>query len=180
MISRAEKFQVSSEPAYKKGSVSLKFLKDIIKACEAERKIMTKPHTDKKAAIDQALKDMLSPVHRAVEIIDDKMKTWWLADKKAKDDEAARVAEDNRRRMEKAKKPERVLQKVAPQATKKSMGSATMAMTWKARLKDPNDTSEVPREYMMVDMVKVNAAVRRDVREIGGFIIEEVPSIRTR
>jgi len=56
-------------------------------------------------------------------------------------------------------------------------GSASQTKRWKARLVDIN---LVPREYLLVDMPKVNQFVRAGGRVLDGFVIEQEESVNIR
>lgn len=59
---------------------------------------------------------------------------------------------------------------VAPKTVRSSEGKATTVKTWKFEI---TDTTQVPREYLMVDEKKVRAAVKDGVRNIPGVNIFE-------
>lgn len=60
---------------------------------------------------------------------------------------------------------------------KADSGSAVVRHEWNATVVDPD---AVPREYLVVDMAKVRAAVKDGVREIPGVRIEQVESLAVR
>ena len=66
-------------------------------------------------------------------------------------------------------------QKAEPVRTEE--GSASQTKRWKARLVDIN---LVPREYLLVDMPKVNQFVRAGGRVLDGFVIEQEESVNIR
>ena len=56
-------------------------------------------------------------------------------------------------------------------------GSASVSHRWKATVLDPE---QVPRQYLVVDMKAINAAVRAGVREIPGVRVEQVAGLAVR
>ena len=70
-----------------------------------------------------------------------------------------------------------VVQPAEKAAIRSESGTASTYSRWTFCL---TNIDEVPREYMMVDVQKVNAAIRQGVREIPGLNIYEEKSIRIR
>lgn len=74
------------------------------------------------------------------------------------------------------KLPPQVIDK-KPAPVRTESGSSTVRMVWVAELEDE---AKVPREYMIVDMKKVNLAVKAGQRNIAGFDIKEIADTRFR
>jgi hypothetical protein len=62
---------------------------------------------------------------------------------------------------------------------KSALGTTYTVKRWTAEF-ETADLAKLPREYLKIDEVKVNEAIRAGVREIPGLVIKEVEDVRRR
>lgn len=79
------------------------------------------------------------------------------------------------RELVKQAEPRREVVPAAPM--KAASGTASTRMRWQATV---TNEAEVPREFLKVDQVAINKAVREGAREIPGVTIEQVPEVAVR
>lgn len=150
---------------------------DLRRAAEGERKLLVKPLQEVIAMLNTRFKTMAEPVDKALDLMKKKMTIWYTAEEDRKEKEAARIEADNRKRLEQAKKPERVKIKETPVAPIKSVGSTTVTKRWTFKVVDE---TKVPREFLSLDSGLVRGAIRQGKREIAGLEIYQESSITTR
>lgn len=177
MVSRAEKFPLGNEEQYKKASVVVKWLMDIIRAVKGEEKYHCEPFKEGLARLTDRFREMRAPVEKAVDIMKEKMTTWWAAEEEKKEKEAAKIEADNRKRLEKAKEPARVKIKETPDAPVKSVGATTAVKHWTYKVVDE---AKVPRAYLQLNKGTIMGAIRQGKREIAGLEIYQEIGITTR
>jgi hypothetical protein len=105
-----------------------------------------------------------------------------LADREIAARRAARLAQeqaDEARRIAEEAQQAQIAAASAPTAVVEAttLGSASATRRWKGTVVD---ATRVPREYLVVDQTKINAAVREGVREIPGVLIEQVDGLSVR
>lgn len=88
--------------------------------------------------------------------------------------EEAEAEADLARARELVKKAEPKQEVLPAGPTKAASGTASTRMVWKATV---TDEAKVPREFLKVDTVAINKAVREGVREIPGVKIEQEPEV---
>ena len=91
------------------------------------------------------------------------------AQKEAEELQAKINEEAKEKKIEPVHVPDPVL-KAKPEPTRTESGSASVRKSWKWK---EVDMSNVPREYLMLDTVKINKAVRAGARSISGLEIYE-------
>jgi hypothetical protein len=100
------------------------------------------------------------------------------AERKAREELQKKLdAEAKKAHIEPVKLPDPIIQE-APKVTRTESGAAHIRMVWTAEVEDE---SKVPAEYKVIDMTKINRAVKDGVRNIPGVRVYEKPvtTIRT-
>lgn len=178
----------------------LKSLTERGKQAEEERKRLVKPFNDGVAQINARFKSITLPLQDAVGMLKDKMLTFQrAAERKAEEERQRRQREqdeiDRKERERKAAEeaqnlkeatdgeeqdraaPPARIEEPPPPAVASSFKPSTYGQTgaistvkkvWKHELAD---ISQVPAQYLLLDTVKVNQAVRAGIREIPGVRI---------
>jgi len=193
-----QKFIIKGEKSLVEASEALVGIKARIKRSEELRTFFVKPLNDQVKAINDRFKLAVQPLKDAETLISGK-----IIDYRRK--ENARIAEERRaeeerqrkefeaeqaKKMAEAKKLKGIEKEMAmaevpqdftPEVDLKqkkqiitNAGTLKTRLTWKATVLDE---MSVPREFLSVDIVKINQAVRSGVREIAGVKIEQVESL---
>ena len=198
VLDENQKFIIKGDKSLEQASAQLVAIKARIKRSEELRTFFVKPLNDQVKAINEKFRLAIRPFMDADTLITGK-----ILDYRRK--ENARIAEENRLEAERqrlefeaeqlrlkaeAKKlkgiekemavaeipkefvPEPIIVQKKSIAT--SAGTLKTRKTWKAIVVDENI---IPREYLSVDMVKLNSAVRSGVRVIAGVSIEQVETL---
>jgi hypothetical protein len=167
-------------------------VKSVLKKIEAKRKEYVAPLNDVVGTINSDAKKSAAPFVQAESIIKKALSDYAVElDKKRRDEEAARSAEQ-RKLLEQAvvaapAKQEEILEKIGdiesaplPAVTKgaySDSGMVSYRKVWKWRVKSEND---IPRQYLTVHDASITAAVRCGVRDITGIEIYEEKTVVTR
>lgn len=188
MKQTAELHQVIDEPTNVAGIEMASQAKRLSKTIEDMRVEKVKPYQQYVKAINNLSKvytDNLDAIERGLKHKIGGYLTKMKLEKLEAERRAQEAAAELQRKLDKESKelnlpqvqvPIPVLnQKAEPVRTEE--GSASQTKRWKARLVDIN---LVPREYMLIDMPKVNQFVRAGGRVLDGFVIEQEESVNIR
>ena len=130
-------------------------------------------------AIISSFKKLSEPLEKAKAILSGKITDWHVAEQKrvAEENERLRKEEEKRRKIQEAHAAQGhqvanpiEMKREAPVENK--IGSTYMRTDWVWEL---INSAEIPREYLMIDTVKINTAVRAGIRAIPGIRIFEKP-----
>lgn len=173
-----QELSVASMQDYQSAGEVIKTVKDRIKQLEAKRITYTKPLDEVKAQLMADFKKIAKPLVEFVESTEAKMLTWYKEEQKRKAEEQAKIDAAALEQAKQAGVSEIVVPVVEqPKTVKTDYATVTVKKTWKAEVVNE---AEVPREYLVVDQVKINAAVRAGTREIPGVKIYQAESLATR
>lgn len=193
-----QKFIIKGEKSLVEASEMLVGIKARIKRAEELRTFFVKPLNDQVKAINDRFKLAGQPLKDAETLISGK-----IIDYRRKENarimEARRIEEDRQRAEFEAKRKEDEAKAKKLKGIEKELavaniptefvpdvdiqqkkqiitnaGTLKTRLTWKAIIIDEN---VIPREFLSVDMVKLNQAVREGVRVIAGVSIEQVESL---
>jgi len=194
LVARANAFEVTSDEQYETGSQVLAYLKTQSTSLDKLRRHFKQPILESGRRIDAFFKELTQPAKEAIEIVDDKMGTWWRYKEKvrAEAEELARIAERDRMKAEEERErikadmeaegveveeedlppvPVAVIVPDAPVAS-----STNVRKTWGFTVMDEK---KVPRIYLKLDEKAIRSSIRDGVRDIPGLeIFEEVSFVK--
>ena len=182
-IQLAERFEVKTEDDIEKAAVHLKRFGDARRASEAVRIFFVKPLKDHVKRIDVFFRVMMTPATAAESMLKEKIRK-----ARAVISERLRVQNEKRERLARekfeaeqklAKKQKQEAPKYVPpiqKELKKTIGGATATKRWTF---DVVEERKVSRDFLMIDQVAVNQAIRDGKREITGLRIYQKESIGT-
>ncbi len=154
------------------------------KKAEAQRKMFTDPLNQSLKAINAFFKNLTAPLDEADGIIRSKV----LIFRRAEEERARKEAEElQKKREEEAKKSASqgeapafvppVVAQAPPTTMTAKNGSATVRKIWDFEIENE---AEIPREYLVVDSVKIRQAIKDGVREIHGIKIFQKETLSVR
>lgn len=167
----------------------LSFIATAKKKLEERRKFFVKPLNDQVKKVNDFFKGYNAPLDKADKTLRGKVLAYRQEVQRKQREEQDRLrilaAKEQERLEKKAEKkgepvPAPIIVPAAPpqeSTIKAAMGSATAKLIWTF---DITDAAQVPREYLVVDPMKIRAAVKMGTREIPGVNIysEEQLSVR--
>jgi hypothetical protein len=184
LIIIANEVQIQTKDDVLVASQDLSNIQATLKAIEKKRKEFVDPLNESLKAINSSFKKLSEPLEKAKAILSGKITDWHVAEQKriAEENERIRKEEEKRRKIQEAHaaqghevaKPIE-MKREAPVENK--IGSTYMRTDWAWEL---INEAEIPREYLMIDQVKINTAVRAGARLIPGIRIYEVQKAVTR
>jgi len=184
LIIIANEVQIQTKDDVLVASQDLSNIQATLKAIEKKRKEFVDPLNESLKAINSSFKKLSEPLEKAKAILSGKITDWHVAEQKriAEENERIRKEEEKRRKIQEAHaaqghevaKPIE-MKREAPVENK--IGSTYMRTDWAWEL---INEAEIPREYLMIDQVKINTAVRAGIRSISGIRIYEVQKAVTR
>lgn len=184
----AQDHQVVDDESNKSAIEMAAQAKRLGKTVEEMRKAKVKPYQDYTKAIGNLAKVYTDTADQIERVLKGKI-NGYLAAERLKKAEAERRAQDEARELQKkldAEAAEKGLpqvevplpvlpQKMDPVRTEE--GSASQRKDWKWRVVQPD---EIPREYLALDTVAINKAVRAGARQIPGLEIYQEESVQIR
>lgn len=162
---------IRTKDEYSAAGDAIKTINYKIKQVEAKRVEYTKPLLDQKKLIDEDFKGIIEPLKKVVANIKAEMLKWMQAEKKRLDEEQKRIEEEAMERAKKEKLAEvevAVVNDIKKQYGNISTSSVRKEWKWKVV-----DETKIPREFLVVNSLKINQAVRNGEREIAGLEIYE-------
>jgi hypothetical protein len=181
----AAALEINDLASQEEGTTLLASIAKASKAVEAQRKFFVDPLNQQVKAINAKFKEITGPLDNADGVLRGKIKTFFAAQEKAKQEEEARrqAAHDKdkaaaRALGEAAPKPAQDLQLPDVERTIRAQGgTASIAMKWTFEV---TDVSRVPTQYLAVNGTAVREAIRNGARNIPGLRIYEEPNVRVR
>jgi len=183
----AQCFTVSSDEDLDKGIDLASDLSKLVKAIEAEKKKLTQKAREYTTGVNGIANYFTERIDPAVRTIKQTLENY-RRKKAIAQAEAYRKAREEQERVrkelaEEAKAKNITIDLPPPLPVPDVAKTATVTRTssgaslgtrkdWKCT--GVSDITKVPAEYLQVDMVKVNAAIKAGVKEIPGLVIEEV------
>ncbi len=150
---------VSNKDEYSKAGDVLKLVKNKVKSLEDKRKEYTSGLVAQKKAIDDDFKEMQKPLKELIARIDNVMVIWNIAEQKRLDEEQRKIEDEAMEKLKESGESDVDIE-IINEGLKSSKGNiATSTMTQNYSFKIEN-IDEVPREYLIVDEVKVGKIVR--------------------
>lgn len=174
-----QEITITTQSDYVKAGDLLKVIQNRIKAVEDKRKDYTKPLDEMKKKIMADFQSISKPLEEFVAEVKTKMTNWYRADQKRKDEEQAKLEAEAMAKA-KAEGKSEVEVAIVNEEVKTQRGdvaTTTVKKVWKAEIMDE---TLVPREYLVVDQVAINKAVRDGVRSIPGVKIYQDEQISIR
>lgn len=175
IVQKAHSLAICDEGSQKLGTDILSFVKKAYRNLETKRKVFTQPILDAKKNIDDEFKAMTIPLKEAEQVIKEKLLSYHQELRQKAEEEAKEKAKKNEEVAKKLNlpkvetKPEEV-----PNQAKGTIGTSYIQKRWTFEL---TDKEEVPREYLMLDNVSINNAIKAGVREIPGLRIYQKETI---
>ena len=175
---------IHNDDEYERAATVLKQVKGLIKDAEERRTALVKPLNDHVKNINLASKQITKPLVDQSAAIDKAMVTYYSAKELAATAERNRLALAAAAAQDELNKEAELLGVEAPQLNvptvlevERTVGSVSMKARWVGEVENPN---LIPRQYLMVDQVKINAAVTAGERNIPGVKIYKKLSTATR
>lgn len=150
---------VGNKEEYSKAGDVLKLVKNKVKSLEDKRKEYTSGLVAQKKAIDDDFKEMQKPLKELITKIDNVMVVWNIAEQKRLDDEQKKLEDEAMEKLKESGESD-VDVEVINEGLKSNRGdiaTSTMTQTYTFEIEN---IDEVPREYLIVDQVKVGKIVR--------------------
>jgi hypothetical protein len=167
--------------------------KSIENYIEEKRKMLTKPLVDKKKEIDDVAKDLKAILDRGVKPLRDKILNYEQEKLAAQQAEMRRIAEEKRKKEEElraaalaeSKTDEVIEQKVDELVALQNQEAELIQNPEKTSIRkvwtfDVVDIELVPRDFLELNSVKVNAAIKGGMREIPGLNIYQKDQLNLR
>jgi regulator of protease activity HflC (stomatin/prohibitin superfamily) len=179
----AESIVVSDDETLTAAAVLVKEIRSQVNAIETERKELVKPFNDGVKAINTKAKAITMPLNELRTAVEQKMIAY--QDERRREEERKRKEAEEKALAEAAKaeaegEPEKAdaivevaAQQTAPpktEAVKSAFATTSVRKTWTFSVEN---LGEVPRQYMVLDVTAVRAAIKSGVREIPGLKIYE-------
>jgi len=170
MTKQAEAIQVTTTEQEEQAYIALTQIKQAIKTIENKRKEITKPLNASLKTTNAMFKTLSRPFLEADTIIRDK-----VLDFRQEQEEKAQKELERRQKIQAVheKKGHETHEITAPKA--EVAKTTVTARRWTFEIVD---LDKVPREYLVLDNVAVNKAIRNGVREIDGLNILQVEGLR--
>lgn len=167
---QAEAIQVTTTEQEESAYTALTQIKQAIKTIEDKRKEITKPLNASLKAANAMFKTLSKPFIEADRIVRDK-----VMDFRQLQEEKAQKELERREKIQKAHedKGHQTHEIIAPKAEVSKVTTVTKRWTFEVV-----NVDKVPREYLVLDSVSVNKAIRNGVREIDGLDIFQVEGLR--
>ncbi len=171
--------EITSPEQYAEASDILKTVQLRAKQIEEKRFSYTRPLDDSKNKIMADFKQVLEPLEKFVSELKVKMIAFAKAEQAKRDQEQREIEAAALKEAKETGQSEIVVPVVNEpvKTTRSSLASTTIRKTWKGKVVDE---SLVPREYLSVDQVKINAAIRTGVRKIPGVEIAQEENLSQR
>ena len=176
-VKRAQEFEVKDQPTYQKASKVVSYLAGKHRELEGIRKWFTAPLNTHVKAINARFKEITLPIGHADRIMRGKMGDFNREQEDIRREEARKIEEDNQKRLEKAKKPERVKIKEAPAPVETRTENTAIRKVWTFEILKEID---IPTKYMTPDTPAIRQAIRDGEREIPGLRIFQKEQIAIR
>lgn len=199
LLTAAEDVVIMSRADLSQATDLVKAIKSRFRDAEDERKRLVKPFNDGVDAINARFKAMTVPLKDAEDGLKGKMLAFQQEEERRANEEAARQekarkeAEEKRRAEAEAQAAEsdraplpislieRPVPPITPQHKPTTYGQTGAVSTVKKQWTfEVEDISKVPAEYLLIDQVKVNQAVRAGARDIAGLRIFEKDILQVR
>jgi len=170
MTKQAEAIQVTTTEQEEEAYLALTKIKQAIKTIEDKRKEITKPLNASLKTANAMFKKLSAPFVEADRIVRDK-----VMDFRQAQEEKAQKELERRQKIQAAheKKGHETHEITEPKV--EVAKSTVTAKRWTFELVDIN---KVPREYLVLDSVAVNKAIRNGIREIDGLDVFQVEGLR--
>jgi len=170
MTQQAEAIQVTTAEQEEQAYTALTEIKQAIKTIESKRKEITKPLNASLKATNAMFKTLSGPFLEADRVVRDK-----VMDFREVQEERAQKELERRQKIQAAheKKGHETHEITAPKVE-----VAKTTVTTKRWTFELIDINKVPREYLALDNVAVNKAIRNGVREIAGLDVFQVEGLR--
>jgi len=201
----ADSVAIFTRPDLSHATDLVKAIKDRARDIEDERKRLVKPFNDGVDAINGRFKAMRAPLLEAESVLKAKMLTFQQKEALEAEEERKRLEAEQRQREEEARKKQEeenaravdesgdeldrapmpvaeviaaaVVSSFKPTTYGQTGATSTVKKVWTGELVD---IGQVPKEYLLLDQVKVNQAIRAGAREIPGLRIFEKETIAIR
>lgn len=184
LIEKAQAIEIKTKDDMLVASQDLSNIQYVLKSIEKKRKEFIDPLNESLRAINSSFKKISEPLEKAKAILNDKISIWHVAEQKRIAEENERIAKEEARRRKiqedhaaKGHEVSKPVEMVRPKPIENKIGSTYIRSDWVWEL---TNIAEVPREYLEIDTVKINTAVRQGVRTIPGIRIYEVQKAVTR
>lgn len=175
LVTYAKGFVINSDKDVEDASVQVRAIKDMKNALEEQRTSFTKPINESLKNINGFFKKFSDPLTEADTILRKKMSQYRTAqeeERRKKQAELDKQWEKEQARLNKIaeKKGIEAPQIVAPsvQEAPQKLGKIGFKTVWDFEI---TDLSQVPVEFLQLDMVKVRTAIREGQRDIKGLRI---------
>ena len=169
-VQQAEAIQVTTTEQEEQAYTALTQINKAIKTIETKRKEITKPLNDSLKATNTMFKKLSEPFVEADRIIRGK-----VMDFREQQEEKAQKELERRQKIQAAHEAKG---HETHEITQPEPEVAKSTVTTKRWTFEVVDEKKVPREYLVVDSVAVNKAIRNGVREIDGLDIFQVGGLR--
>ena len=170
MTQQAQTIQIATTEQEEQAYTALTQIKQAIKTIEDKRKEITAPLNASLKAVNAMFKRLSTPFIEADRIVRNK-----VMDFRQAQEEKAQKELERRQKIQAAHeaKGHEVHEITAPK-----IEVAKTTVTTKRWTFEIVDVNKVPREYLVIDSVAVNKAIRDGIREIGGLNIFQVEGLR--
>ncbi len=171
--------EIASPEQYSEASDILRTVQLRAKQIEEKRLSYTRPLDASKNQIMHDFKLVLEPLEKFIDELKAKMIGFAKAEQAKRDKEQKEIEAVALKEAKETGQSEIVVPIVNEpvKTTRSSLASTTIKKTWKGKVVDE---SLIPREYLSVDQVKINAAVRAGVRKIPGVEIAQEENLSQR
>ena len=170
MTRQAEAIQVTTTEQEEQAYIALTQIKQAIKTIEDKRKEITAPLNASLKAVNAMFKRLSTPFIEADRIVRNKV----LDFRQAQEEKAQKELE----RRQKIQAAHEAKGHEVHEITAPKIEVAKTTVTTKRWTFEIVDVNKVPREYLVIDSVAVNKAIRDGIREIGGLNIFQVEGLR--
>jgi len=189
LVAQATAITISTTAQMEDASTFLTDVAAARKAIETRRQEWVKPLNDSVREINARFKHMLDPLDQAVSIVKDKMLAYQREAQRQAQEEQERLqceADAARTKLLEAMPEGQVLPgpwevptviPIAPRKTRVDQGTVYTVQEWTYEVVNE---SEVPKEYWMLDRVKLARVVRAGIRNILGIRVFQRESIAVR
>jgi len=170
MAQQAEAIQVTTTEQEEQAYTTLTQIKQAIKTIESKRKEITKPLNTSLKTTNAMFKKLAAPFIEADRIVRDKVMDFRQLQEKKAEKELKR-----RQKIQAAHEAKGHETHEITEPEVKVSKETVVAKRWTFEVVDVN---KVPREYLSVNHVLINKAIRDGVREIDGLNIFQVEGLR--
>ena len=150
---------VSTKEEFSQAGDVLKLVKNKVKSLEDKRKEYTSGLVAQKKAIDDDFKEMQKPLKGLIDKINSVMVEWNVVEQKRLDEEQQKIEDEALEKLKESGESDVDVEVVngGLKSTKGDIATSTMTQTYTFEVEN---IAEVPREYLIVDSVKVGKEVR--------------------